>query len=539
MKKHHLKYFLAAGLLLAGFTSCQDKLEDEYFDKDGITNPTIEGLFANTQQQLGIFRYSYGEMYHTINTFAPQLGFSGYPNDGTPNTFGWNHDPYNDGFGKLRSIMTMNTLYNKLSGADKSNYEIYMTMASVVRDFIVHQMTDMCNDIPYSEALGGDETNFFPKFDKQADIYNSMLANLKAANDKLKAFTPNGSFVHGQIGTNDVWFGGDMAKWRAFVNSFRIRLAMRLTNVNAALAKSTIQEVLADGTYAKDRATSITHVDRRQDQVLEVLIFRSFAEMRGSNRMWAPQKMDQVMRKAGQPVDPRLYVIFQPDKDGAYTPMPTEAVDVNAISSQISQNDLTATFPSLLNRTTFERNYTMPAPVISSTEVHLNLAEAALRWPDLGLVAATEFEAAIRQSIDYYYEINASSPTPDSRYVGYMPASRPTKPSDVAITAFVAVKLTELAAANATEKLGLIYDQRYVHYNVLRIHELWADTRRLTKELGARVSKRPTNVRLMERTVYPTSEELNNAANFQAVKAQQNYTSPFGGPVDNPAFHFL
>jgi hypothetical protein len=297
---------------------------------------------------------------------------------------------------------------------------------------------------------------------------------------------------------------------------------MRISVVEPQLAKTTIQEVLQDGVYAKDAATSITYVDKMPDRAFEYLFNRGFQEQRAL--MYVPENMMKVMRKTAQPEDPRIPVLFQPDKDGNYSVMPAEAADIGPINSQITQTDLTKTFPSIYNRTTLEQNSTFPAMIITSSEMHWILAEAAVRWPDLGIVGQDEYTNGIRESIDFYYNVNANAF--NKNYSGFIPASVFAKPAATIINAFIAVKLTEYLAANNNEKIGLTFDQKYVHFNVLRPYEVWNDVRRLTKELGTRVKKSASNFKLMERTVYPTAEENNNSVNFATVKAQNNYTSP-------------
>ncbi len=170
----------------------------------------------------------------------------------------------------------MQQLYNTLPAQDKKDYEIFMWTGAAVKEYIYHQLTDICGDVPYSKAMQGAELNFTPEFDKQSDIYPAMLANLKEISTNLKGYTLNGSFIQQQFPRNDVYFNGDITKWRIFVNSLRMRLGLRLTNVMPQ--RSTIQEVLADDVYAKDRATSITLVDRQPDRAMELLIFRSLSE---------------------------------------------------------------------------------------------------------------------------------------------------------------------------------------------------------------------------------------------------------------------
>jgi len=515
---------VAAVLFLVAIagTSCQKRLEKDFYNPDGFTDPTIEGFYAGAQQQLGIFRYSYGEFYHTFRAFNPMLGSGGFVNDGVANTFGWGHSPYGDIYGKLRPIKSLQDLYASLPEGQKSDYQIYFQTSNVIKDYLFGQLADAYDDVPYTEAMMATTGGYFPKFDKQQVIYTSILGDLKAVSGFLKTFTLGSSAIQQNFKKFDIYFGGDINMWRAFTNSLRIRLAMRLTNVDPNLAKSVIQEVLADGAYSKDRLSTVTLVDKQQDRAYEFLLNRSIQETR--DLLWAPQNMFKVLRKTGQPDDPRLKVLFQPDKDGNYTPMPTEATDVSAIRSTITSTDLSKTFPSMYNRSSFERNVGMLSMVITSSEIHLLLAEAGMRWPDLGLNVATEYETGIRQSIDIYYENNALNK--DVTYSGFIAASMPAKPSAVDINTFILAKTVEFAAANDTEKKGLIFDQRYVHFNMLKPYELWAEVRRLKKELGDRVNKAPSNVKLMERTIYPSSEEVNNNANFLQVKAKNNYTTP-------------
>lgn len=531
MKSIYLKHILRTSAIMAAiicstFTSCKKSLENDYLNPDGFTTPSPEGFYSNVQQQLGVFRTSYGEYFHAFEAFNNRLGTGGTVNDGGANTFGWGFAPYGDIYDKLRSIRAMNDAIAKLPEEQQKEYEVFSWTASVIKDYLFYQLTDAYNDVPYTDAMKAQEDLFLPKFDKQQFIYTSILADLKDVSGKLKNYQLGSSAIQQLILKNDIWFSGDLIKWRTFINSLRLRLALRLSVVDAQLAKTTIQEVLQDGIYAKNRAGSITSVDKQQDRAFEFLINRSLDELRSraSGYLWLPQNMMKVLRKTGQPDDPRIQVLFQPDKNGNYTPMPAEANDVSLIRNQITQTDLSKTFPSLYNRSTFERNVALPSLIITSSEVHLILAEAGLRWPELGILVADELKAGIQESIDIYYEINAGNK--NTSYTGFIPESMPQKPVQAIIDLFLAAKVTEFNAANNTEKLGLIYDQRYVHFNMLKPYELWADTRRLTKELGARVKKGASNFLLMERTVYPGSEETNNKDNFLAVKASNNYTSP-------------
>ncbi|MCY7351392.1 MAG: SusD/RagB family nutrient-binding outer membrane lipoprotein, partial [Cytophagaceae bacterium] len=46
-------------------------------------------------------------------------------------------------------------------------------MARILKAYIFQWITDRWGDVPYSQALKGNE-NFSPAFDRQQDIYNDL-----------------------------------------------------------------------------------------------------------------------------------------------------------------------------------------------------------------------------------------------------------------------------------------------------------------------------------------------------------------------------
>ncbi|MDR0793311.1 MAG: SusD/RagB family nutrient-binding outer membrane lipoprotein [Chitinophagaceae bacterium] len=504
--------------------SCQKKLEALYLNPDGITQPTIEGLFLNVEQTPGLFRLAYNEMWHTWGDyFNPMLGAGGTSNPGGYATFSWGYDPYTNCYRWLESVAATNTAIGNLSSDQQTSYQPFTSALGIIQDFIFYRLTNDCGSVPYTDALQAQTAVYTPKFDNQQFIYSAILNDLKNISNSLKGAQLGNDAGAQLFAANDILFKGNLSRWRMFANSLRLRLALRLTNVEPDTAKAIIQDVLNDGQYVQTTADDITVVDSysaaNPNDGGSIVVFQAFRERR--DVLWLPQQMLNVLQKAGQPIDPRLAVLFQPDANGAYTAMPKEGADIQAISSKITQSDPANTYPSIYNRTTYETNFAMPQPILTSTEVHLIKAEAAIRWPDLGIDAATEYRLAIQASIDRYYAINIMN-----KAVAGNATTQPAKPAQTVIDDFLDVKVSEFNAAGTNEKEGLIYDQKYVDFNVMQTYELWNDTRRLFKELGARVINAPSNMKEMERTIYPTSESSNNHDNFAAVASDNNYTTP-------------
>lgn len=104
-------------------------------------------------------------------------------------------------------------------------------------------LTDIWGDVPYSQALQAKTGVNTPVYDKQQDIYSSMLNDLDAAITKIDASKP--------LPTSDASpYKGDIAKWKKFGYSLMLRLAMRLTKVDPATAQKYAEKAAAGGTMA-------------------------------------------------------------------------------------------------------------------------------------------------------------------------------------------------------------------------------------------------------------------------------------------------
>ena len=102
-----------------------------------------------------------------------------------------------------------------------------------------HRVTDYWGPAIYSQ-FGNGETSV--AYDTQEEIYRSFFPTLDEAVSVLKANTGANAF-----GSNDQLFGGDAQKWLTFANTLRLRLAMRVSYVDPALAQAEAEKAIADG----------------------------------------------------------------------------------------------------------------------------------------------------------------------------------------------------------------------------------------------------------------------------------------------------
>jgi len=110
-------------------------------------------------------------------------------------------------------------------------------IARILKVWVYSQATDIYGDIPYFEAnKAPDEAIASPKYDTQESIYQDFFKELKEAAAELDASKES-------FGNADLYYAGNVAKWKKFANSLRLRLALRVRYVNEQMAKDNMGDL--------------------------------------------------------------------------------------------------------------------------------------------------------------------------------------------------------------------------------------------------------------------------------------------------------
>ncbi|WP_348823562.1 SusD/RagB family nutrient-binding outer membrane lipoprotein [Flavobacterium aestuarii] len=97
-----------------------------------------------------------------------------------------------------------------------------IAIIEVLEVYATSILVDTFGDIPYTEAL--DPEKFpSPKYDKAIDIYKDLFAKLDKAYAKFDS-----SFA--SFGASDFIYSGNIAKWKIFANSLKLRMAITVAD---------------------------------------------------------------------------------------------------------------------------------------------------------------------------------------------------------------------------------------------------------------------------------------------------------------------
>ena len=116
------------------------------------------------------------------------------------------------------ALMDIKELENK---AAASGSQAYVGVSKLLQAHAFSVITDMFGDIPFSEALQG-RANITPAYDRQENIYPALITMI---DEGLAALSAGTETISG-----DVVYGGDVAKWKKYGNSLKLRLLNHLSN---------------------------------------------------------------------------------------------------------------------------------------------------------------------------------------------------------------------------------------------------------------------------------------------------------------------
>jgi hypothetical protein len=277
------------------FASCTKKFADINTDKNSIATvgaAELPFLFSRAQSTATNSQWNYQVAQ---NLFADQYAqyfaceATYFPSDRLVIRMDWVGAAFNPMYTTV--VPQLQTIFNS---TDSSSAEY--ALASIWWVYTFHRITDYWGPIPYFSA--GTPGSSVP-YDAQDKIYDDFFKRLAAAGTVLKGKTGEHPF-----GSYDLIYGGDVNKWIKFANTLRLRLALRISNVDPARAKTEAEAAVAGGVMTTSPADdALVQRSTKGDDGNGLSIMSDWNEFRMS------ASMESVLKGYS---DPRLPVYFLP-----------------------------------------------------------------------------------------------------------------------------------------------------------------------------------------------------------------------------------
>lgn len=502
MKTKNFKYICVAALLATIATSCTKDLAKLNENPNGyaVANP----LFLFTKSQLTTLAMSPNVRRFNLNQQMQQEAT--YSEVTAPGDKYFAEGYVREHWASYNGPVTqIDLVIANTKDAESINK---LAAARIWRVYIYHQLTDVYGDIPYTEASKASEGKYNPKYDLQVDIYKDMFKELEEAANSFNAAKP----VYGNA---DLLYSGNVNQWKKFAYSMMMRLGMRLTKIDPALAEIWVKKGIAGGPILEDAdMAKVPYADgglasnrnplSDQMRVLDYVDPQNPLNVQGSKL--SKTFIEHLKGNGTTTKDPRLNVIsvlWVKQPSGVYV------ADTATAVQRGMQNALYKAYPadfetySEPNPTTVMR-YDAPIIVMSPAESHFLIAEAALRgWSTTS--ATTSYQNGVRAAMRQWSLFGtggAISTAQINTYLNYNPFK---------------------AAGTFNERLEQISVQRWVLGYLDQI-EMFSNWRR-TGYPALIPTNYPGNItggKIPRRFIVPDSEEQLNRENFTAAKTRQS-----------------
>lgn len=484
--------------MVLALASCTDGYED--MNKPGGSINDAEGdrdayfLSAHfTNMQGGIISIDRDQNQYTEQLLGGP--YSGYFTDSRP--FSAPFSRYNPESGWVQSsfnytFATPINSYKTIQGLTED--PIYLAISEVLKVMALNRLTDSYGPIPYSEILN---SGLNAPYDAQDKVYEQMIADL---NNAIEVFTTNQTIVVSP--KIDLYYSGKVLNWAKLANSIKLRIAMRMADVNPALAKKSAEEVANHpiGAMASNADNAFLKVTTGQINPYQA----GFLDYNGGDSRISAD----ITTYMNSYNDPRRVAYFDPSTISGHE---EEYIGlrngINIASQAVSQQY------SNINSDLRTKNTVL---ITAAAEAAFLKAEGALRGWSMGGTAKDFYEQGIRLSFDQWgvsgadaYIADATStvdPYVDPRGVD----SYSGTPSSITIAWNNLDSFDKNLERLITQKWIALYPNGL---------EAWAEFRRTgyPKLMPVKVNNSAvvSTTRMARRIEFPQSEYTGNGANIQ------------------------
>lgn len=503
-----------AGILLV---ACDSGFEELNTDPNAYTEPDIGSLFTTSlirtvgtgteDRNRTNMKYLSGAMqYHaTLQTFW--YGEKGIVNQQTGNFF---ETVYTSHLRELSVILD--------ATQDNPDLVNQHAIAMIWKVYALHRVTDAYGDVPYTEAIkGSSDLIFKPTYDKQSEIYPMMLQELDQA---ITLLDPSKS----SFGGADVVYGGSVESWRTFGYSLMLRLAMRLTKRDIAMAQQWAQKAIDGGVMQSNNdIAKLEHAptsgntwnwdarELKRESLPEsnqglgfVKMGQTFVDLLHENN--DPRISMYMTLWEGNINSQQSLVISESTNPAVQLGLPN-GYDTGTISDAIPNWSNSMLVDYSEPNTATVANLSSPSIIMSYSEIEFLLAEATLRGWASG-TAEEHYHNGIKASME------SSTLFPNSNLTG------------IAITDS---EITDYLDAHSLEgdmdaMMEAIHTQFYLaHYMYLDFFEAWSNWRRTGFPELIRITYplNTTGGEPIRRLIYSYEEKALNTANVEAAISDQ------------------
>jgi len=414
--------------------------------------------FTTTSVSIAPFRVLSQEWTENTYVYEAQYNFSAYNANA-----GWWNRLYASTSSTAPGVLTnLQAAKNKFASdiLDPAVLRNDMIITDILEVFTFNLLLNTYGNIPYSQAL--DNTIPFPKYDDAKTVYTDLLTRLDTCIAGLNTSAAS-------LGSADQIYKGNVASWKKFAATLKLKMAMMLADKDAATASKKVLEAVATGVFAANTDNANMTYDAsasgNSNPLWQALVY-------GGRHDFLPTNLLVNTMVAWN--DPRVPLYFTKDPNNSYS---------GGVPGAGNGYGLFSDFSALIQGQTY------PGTILDYAQTEFLLAEAVERGIAVGGTAQSHYNNAVTASITFFGGTAASA------------------------TTYLALPAVNYITAAGTWQQKLGYQKWIANYNMN--WDSWTDIRRLGYP-NLNVVNPPIAAKgnLPLRLTYPSNESGSNPANW-------------------------
>ncbi|UGU14466.1 SusD/RagB family nutrient-binding outer membrane lipoprotein [Sinomicrobium kalidii] len=362
-------------------------------------------------------------------------------------------------------ISEANAMYSLAEAEGNANLQ---AISLIIQASGFQFLTELYGPIPFTEAM--DPNILKPVYDNEATVYEGVIDMYTQAANMLS--TGGGEVV----ASSDLYYGGDITKWKKLANSLKFRALMRISSTRDVSAE--LQALINGGQMFTSNADNaqVSYLPNQPDAnpIYELIDFGARPEYKVNSAL--VEMMESLN-------DPRLEVYAAPNADGDIMGKPAGYGNQTTLPNEA----LGYTYANISGLGEFYLNPELPGTIMSYAQLSFLKAEAA----NEGYISGGTAQALVyyNEGIQASFEFNGLSA---STYLAQPGIGFTTQ-------------------ADAREKIGqqlwlALFDQGF---------EAWTEWRR-TKIPALEPAAEAAINQIPSRYYYPTTEVSLNKDNYDS-----------------------
>ena len=378
-------FALAAAVTLVG---CGDPLLDDLNSNIEVgsgdlsmaeTYEQAAGMFLTAQQKMHDVGAQNGAHIYQVQFNIHIDNYSGYMagtqnfSGNLPSTYRY-FAQYCDG-PKASFFLVAQAALPVMRSAAQLNLKELGAMCNIMYCFSALELSDVYGPFPWTDYKN-DVQEPPVTYEPMDQIYDSLFVNLKDAGEILKNFNNTPKEHQDTINTILAQYDkicGSVDTWRQFSNSIRLRMAMRMSNVDPTRAKAEAEAAINDGLIEKSIEYNTMAINGTNHPLAFISTLWNDTRMNAS--------LENIMKRLNVPFMDKLFKMNSDEirnEDGEVTMTANSAIVGVPAGIQLTPRDDNNQYTKYSGVSDAFASF--PLAIFKLSERYFLQAEAALRW---------------------------------------------------------------------------------------------------------------------------------------------------------------